>query len=332
MKALVYTGPYELIWRDQEKPPAIPGETLVRIEAAGICGSDMHAYHGRDNRRVPPLILGHEAAGIADGGPLSGRRVVVNPLITCGACAACSEGRSNLCEDRNLIGMVRPGAFAEWVRVPDRNLIPLPDGMDPVHAALTEPTATAAHALGLANRALHQPLTEADVLVLGAGSIGLIASLLLRRAGARRVEIADTNSLRRDTARATGALHVRDPVERPIDSSAYELIVDAVGSCATRDAACRGVRSGGVIVHIGLQDNEGGVDVRKLTLAEVTFVGSYTYTVADLRAAVNVLHDGLPGGFAWIDRRPLREGHAAFGDLDAGKTAAAKVVLVPAPQ
>ncbi|MCP3690175.1 MAG: alcohol dehydrogenase catalytic domain-containing protein, partial [Gammaproteobacteria bacterium] len=107
MKALVYTDTLELQYRDEADPAAVHGEAIVSIEAVGICGSDMHAYHGHDARRIPPLILGHEAVGVVQDGKQKGRRVVLNPLISCGVCTPCLAGRSNLCVSRELIGMRR---------------------------------------------------------------------------------------------------------------------------------------------------------------------------------------------------------------------------------
>lgn len=110
MKALVYTANNEVTYRDEPAPEVAPGDALVRIETVGICGSDMHAYHGHDPRRVPPLILGHEACGRVVQGRYAGQRVVLNPLITCGECQHCLTGRANLCQARTAIGLARPGA------------------------------------------------------------------------------------------------------------------------------------------------------------------------------------------------------------------------------
>ncbi|HVB47477.1 MAG TPA: alcohol dehydrogenase catalytic domain-containing protein, partial [Burkholderiales bacterium] len=118
MKALVYTGPREVVYRDEAEPALSAGEVVIRIDAAGICGSDMHAYHGHDPRRVPPLILGHELAGEIVAGPDTGKRVTVNPLITCGRCEYCVQGRNNLCANRGMVGMSRPGAFAQYMSIP----------------------------------------------------------------------------------------------------------------------------------------------------------------------------------------------------------------------
>lgn len=330
MKALVYTKPLELTLREEPDPRPATGEALLRVQAAGICGSDMHAYHGHDPRRVPPLVLGHEAVGEVVEGAARGRRVVLNPLITCGRCDYCLSGRTNLCLDRKLIGMNRPGAFAEYVAIPEANLIEVPADMDPAAAALTEPAATALHALTLALRALERPVLEATALVLGGGSVGLLSALWLHAYGCKRVQLAETNPLRRASAARTKACTVFDPARDPQPAeSTIDLVVDAVGHEATRRAAFAAVRPGGVVLHIGLGDNNGGSDLRKLTLAELTLIGSYTYTPVDLRASVEALHRGSLGLLDWIERRPLTAGAEAFADLDRGASSAAKIVLTP---
>ncbi|MDX1433107.1 MAG: alcohol dehydrogenase catalytic domain-containing protein [Gammaproteobacteria bacterium] len=329
MKALVYTAAREIQYRDAPAPARAPGEVLVDIEAVGICGSDMHAYLGHDPRRVPPLILGHEAVGTVVAGPGAGQRAVLNPLIACGVCDECLGGRQNLCPERDLVGMYRPGAFAERISIPERNLVPIPPDMDVSHAALTEPAATSLHAVRLAGRISHRPLSETRALVIGAGSIGLFAALALADHGAARIDLAETNRLRRDSAARTGAVRVLDPAATPPQPSAYDLVVDAVGGRSSRATASAAVRPGGIIVHIGLLDNEGGLDLRRMTLHEITCIGTYTYTPVDLRAAVAKLHTGAFGDLAWIEQRPLSAGPGAFDDLLHGRTAAAKIVLRP---
>lgn len=329
MKALVYTEPHTLQMRDQAVPEPGPGEALIRVAAAAICGSDMHGYHGADPRRRPPLVLGHEAAGEVVDGPRRGERVVLNPLVTCGLCADCIAGRSNLCPERQLIGMARPGAFAEYVTLPARNLIPVPAGMSLTAAALTEPTATALHGLHLGQRCAFRPFAEGRCLVIGGGAIGALSALVLRWLGAHDVLVAETNPLRRAAMERLG-FAVHDPAATgPPGEDRFDLVVDAVGSGPTRDTAIAAVRPGGVVVHIGLGEGRSSVDARKLTLSEITFVGCYTYTPADLQAALGALHAGALGGLDWIEERPLAEGDRAFADLDAGRLGAPKVVLHP---
>lgn len=331
MKALVYTANNEMVYREEPVPEVAPGDALVHIEAVGICGSDMHAYHGHDPRRVPPLILGHEACGRVLQGRYAGQRVVLNPLITCGECHHCQTGRANLCQNRTAIGLARPGAMAEMVTIPDTNLIPIPPTMSPVHAALAEPAATALHALALAEKATARPLSEGRALVIGGGSIGLLVALFLRSKGCREIVLSDTNPLRLATAQATGACQVHNPMQDAgLDESGFELVVDAVGAAVTRRSAMAAVKPGGILLHVGLQEAEGNLDVRKLTLQEVSFIGSFSYTHVDMQAAVEALYSGALGDLAWVETRGLEEGAQAFADLDQGKTAAAKIVLHPA--
>ncbi|MEO1471641.1 MAG: alcohol dehydrogenase catalytic domain-containing protein, partial [Pseudomonadota bacterium] len=158
MKALVYTGPRTLAYRDVPDPEAA-GLSLVRIAHVGICGSDMHAWAGHDARRPAPLILGHEAAGEVVAGPMTGSRVTVNPLVHCGACDACLRGRENLCPHRQIISMPpREGAFAEYVAMPPANLVAIPEGVPTARAALAEPLACGWHAVRLGAGQLDRPL------------------------------------------------------------------------------------------------------------------------------------------------------------------------------
>jgi alcohol dehydrogenase len=330
MKALVYTGIREMAYRDVADPSCVPDEVLIRVDAVGICGSDMHAYHGHDPRRVPPLILGHELAGEILDGPGKGRRVTVNPLITCGHCEYCVQGRNNLCAHRTMIGMTRAGGFAQLVTTAAASVIELPEGMSARAAALTEPAATALHAINTATRLLVRPIPECRALVIGGGAIGLLASLLLRHYGCRHVSVAETNALRRDSAQHAGAGHVFDPVAAPPAPDGTDLVIDAVGMKATRAMALAAARPGSVIVHVGLGDWASEIDMRKLTLAEITLAGVYTYTTADLRAAAVALHEGAFGDLAWVEERPLAEGARAFRDLDEGRTPSAKILLRPA--
>lgn len=328
MKALVYTDTKQTVFRDEPEPDPGAGEALVGIEAVGICGSDMHAWHGHDPRRVPPLILGHEAVGTVLEGEMAGSRVVLNPLISCGRCEYCNTGRANLCAGRELIGMRMPGAFAERIAIAERNLIPVPESMAPDHAALTEPCATAWHGIALADRVSWRPLTESRAMVIGGGSVGLLGALILRHSGCRSVRLAETNDLRRRTAEQAG-IEAFDPSAATADRASFDLVFDAVGSARTRAAAVAAVKPGGVNVHVGLQEAGGEFDARTLTLSEITFIGVYTYTEADLRASLNAIDSGALGDLAWTDVRPLSAGAQAFHDLNDGTTPAAKVILRP---
>ncbi len=330
MKALVYTDTNEVIYRDEPDPVLDPGEVLLKVEATGICGSDMHAYHGHDPRRVPPLILGHEVAGIIASGPLKGSRAVINPLITCGTCSYCDTGFSNICDQREIIGMRLEGAYAEYVKIPSRNLILLPETLNAVNASLAEPTATALHALNLARIKSSRPLAELKMMVIGGGAIGMLVALLLKGYGCRDILLAETNDLRGESASEHTGCQIFNPITDPaVQNDSFDLVIDCVGGAKTRDLAISAVKPGGTMVHIGLMDSSGEIDIRKITLFEITLIGVYCYTAADVRAAVSAIGNGLLGDLSWVETRPLSEGAKAFSDLDKGLSAAAKIVLVP---
>lgn len=330
MKALVYTATNEVVYKEVPDPVAGPGECLVKVEASGICGSDMHAYHGKDSRRVPPLILGHEVIGTVVEGDRKGQRVVINPLITCGRCSLCDSGRSHLCAERELIGMRLEGAYAEYVAIPSINTIPVSDSMNGVHASLAEPTATALHALNLARKAADRPLAELKTLIIGGGAIGLLAALLMKGYGCRRIVVSETHEMRRESAERYVGCKVHDPINDPaLDTGDFDLVIDAVGGGVTRDTAMAAIKPGGIFVHIGLMDEKGGLDIRKLTLFEISLIGVYCYTMADFRAAVQAIDEGLLGDLSWVETRPLADGAQAFDDLHNERIGAAKLVLIP---
>ncbi|UWS04831.1 alcohol dehydrogenase catalytic domain-containing protein [Phaeobacter inhibens] len=324
MKALVYEGVETLAFRDVPMVAARPGEHLIRIRASGICGSDMHAYLGHDNRRPAPLILGHEAAGVIEDGPQKGRRVTINPLVTCGSCTACASGRENLCASRQIISMPpREGAFAQFVAMPDRNLVTVPDNVPLEKAALAEPLAVSWHAARLLLEALH-PAQEHRALVIGGGAIGLAAALALQAMGVKDVTIQEPNAARR--AFLTDRCGQQAVAEF---QGMVPLVVDAVGYAATRAAASACAAPGGVIAHVGLGEDVGGLDVRRMTLQEITFIGTYTYTAQDFRDTAQAIFDGRLGALDWPELRPLSEGAAAFHDLRSGAVAAPKIILSP---
>ena len=331
MKALVYTGPYGLEMREAPMPVPGPGEVLIKVEAVGICGSDMHAYHGQDARRPPPLILGHEAAGRIVGGLRDGQRVTINPLVVDPDCPYAKEGRAHLSPTRQIISMPpRNGAFAEYVTIPERNVVAIPDSLPIAQAALAEPIAVSWHAVRIGIEKMFVPVQKARVVVLGGGAIGLAAAICARHFGARDVQVGETNALRRSAFARMPDISAYTPGEtgEPQENS-VDLVIDAVGANATRAAASKMIRPGGVIVHVGLLPGAEGLDIRKITLQEVTLSGSYCYTHADFVATVDALIAGSLGALDWFETRPLDAGLVAFADIDANRVAAAKIVLIP---
>lgn len=325
MKALVYTAPQASVYRDEPDPTLREGDVLVHIGATGICGSDLHAWLGHDERRLPPLVLGHEAAGTLE----NGEAVVINPLITCGKCRDCLSGRSNLCSSRQIIGMApRVGTHAESLAMPSQNLIPVPPNLNLAQAALAEPMATAWHAVTAAARLHPRPLCEVSALVFGGGAVGLSAALALQTFGCQQVFLAETNELRRQTAKNSDAAEVLDPRVDALPEK-IEVVIDAVGGKITRQSALATILPGGVVIHVGLLEGLDGLDARRLTLQEITLMGVYTYTMTDFQATVAAMASGALGKLDWFEERPLSDGLAAFEDLINGRTKAAKIMLRP---
>lgn len=331
MQALVYEGPQQLAIRQCSEPEPAIDEVVVRIERVGICGSDPHAYLEHDDRRPAPLILGHEPAGVIVTGARAGERVAINPLVTCGTCRNCRDGRQNLCGQRQIISMPpRQGAFAEFVAIPEINLVTLPDELSMSAAAVAEPIAVSHHAVRLGAKVLHRPIASATAVVIGGGAIGLGAALILRQRGVGQIIVLESNPRRAAVLRQEPGLQVVDSTDLHVPAAGMaEFVIDAVGSEATRQAACSIARVGAVIVHAGLQTPSGGIDARRLTLQEITIIGCYTYTSVDFMEAVDGLAQGRYGSLSWIEERSLGEGPAAFADILAGACASPKVILNP---
>ncbi|MEM6383077.1 MAG: alcohol dehydrogenase catalytic domain-containing protein [Pseudomonadota bacterium] len=326
MKALVYTAPERLEYRDADDPVLRDGEALVRIESAGICGSDMHAFLGHDERRPAPLILGHEAAGTIVAGSDVGRRVTINPLVTDPSSAASRSGRDNLCPARQIISLPpREGAFAGYVAMPLTNLVTVPDDVSLDTAALAEPLAVSWHAARLGLEKLH-PSDDRRAHVIGGGAIGLAAVLALDAMGLEVVTLSEPNAERAAFLSETCGVAIDNA---PADGT-VPLVFDAVGFAATRAAASALVSPGGAIVHIGLGSADGGLDIRRITLQEISFVGTYTYTMQDFRHTCAAIFDGRLGPLNWTEARPLSDGARAFQDIRQGRIAAPKIILKPA--
>ena len=324
MKALVYNGPKAISYREVPDPIPSQDNVLIKIKAVGICGSDMHAYLGHDERRPAPLILGHEAAGTISGGDRDGERVTINPLVSCGTCLTCRNGRENICPNRQVISMPpREGAFAQYVTMPEGNLVAVPSDYCLRKAALVEPLAVGWHTAKLAVHAIDINM-EKRALVIGGGAIGLATALALKAMGIDDIVISELNPLRREYLQE----HIDANVVEKTEGS-FPIVIDAVGFGSTRAVASQLVSPGGVITHVGLGDNADGLDVRRITLQEITFIGTYTYTVQDFKDTAEALFAGRLGLLEWIDTRPLSEGKASFRDLLGNTVAAPKIVLEP---
>lgn len=326
MKALVYAAWGELKVREVPEPAPSPGELLVRVAAVGICGSELEGFKARSPRRTPPLIMGHEFCGevaaLGEGvqGFRIGDRVVVNSVISCGACETCREGSTHLCPQREIFGMKRPGGFAELVAVPAGTALPLPEKVSPLQGALVEPLANGVHALGL----IRESFAE-TVVIFGAGTIGLMCLQVAKALGAFRLVAVDLDPFRLEAAHRLGAEPVVNPRERSVREAILDftrgrgadVTVDAVGASETRREAVAVTKPGGEVVWIGLHEDETTLSGFDVVLGERRVSGSYAVTPRDLRTAIGLFAHGRIELAPWVRPFPLAEGARVFLELVA---------------
>ncbi len=333
MQALVYTNTQTLVYREEKNPKVVNGESIVRVAASGICGSDMHAYHGKDNRRIPPLILGHEISGTIDKGKFAGKKVILNPLITCGKCDYCTNEKEHLCNKRIILGMNKPierqGGFAEYVSIPDNNIYELPASLGMKEAPIAEPTAVALHAVELGEKELSKSLKNTKALIIGGGAIGLLSGLILSKVkDCGEIVIVDPNKKRLgECSKYLNAPGV-EPGSKIILNDYFDIVFDTVGLETTRHQAINSIKPGGVIIHIGLTQPSGSFNFRKVTLQEITFIGTYCYTNKDFEKTLNILANKKIGSLNWIEYKNLKDGASAFQQIHDGSCSAPKIILL----
>ena len=315
MKAMVYSAPLELKILEVDEPVAGPDEVVVEVAAAGICGSELEGFASKSPHRVPPLIMGHEFTGRRVD---TGEAVVVNPVVSCRRCDMCLRGSTNLCRKRSIVGIQRPGAFAELVAVPEVNCYPLPYGVSLATAALVEPLANAIHAFRLAQ--LYEP-SPLKVGVIGSGTLGFLTALVASDRGTPVVEVADLAPARRAFALAAGATSVGERLE-----GEFDVIFDSVGSSLTRASSVELLRPGGTAVWIGLHGPDTGVDGLALIRTEKRVLGTFCYHDLDYRAAIARIATFDPTG---LSSYPLEDGVEVFERLVAGDVSNVKTLLLP---
>ena len=333
MQALVYTDIQKLIYREEKNPKLLNGESIIKVSASGICGSDMHAYHGHDNRRIPPLILGHEVSGTISKGKDIGKNVVLNPLITCGSCNYCKNKKEHLCTKRIILGMNRPierqGGFAEYVSIPDKNIYELPENLDIKEAPISEPCAVALHAVELGQKESSSKLEDSKVLVIGAGAIGLLCGLILSKIKkCKNIVIIEPNDKRLKESLKYLDADGYKPSDKNLHNDHFDVVFDTVGLEVTRQQAIKSIKPGGIIIHIGLTQPSGTFDFRKATLQEITFIGTYCYTNEDFGKTLSILNNKEIGSLNWIEYRKLKDGSSAFQEIHNGMCTAPKIILL----
>lgn len=338
MKALVYVAPERMELQDWPDPEPRDGEVLLKVEAAGVCGSDLHGFLGHSERRQPGLVMGHEAvATILEAHPSvagwrPGQRVSFNPLLSCGRCRACLEGRQNLCPTWTLYGMDRlHGACAERIAVKASQLHALTPGLGVEEGVLAEPMAVVIHAFRIGFAEPPRALA-----IVGAGAIGSLSLVLARLRGVPRVAVVDVNDARLEAARRLGAdlvVHAAREdavaVVRDFTDGGADAVVEAVGSAETRRTAVALAAKGGRLLLLGLAQNDSPLPWIEMIRNEQSLVTSFAYAPRDFVDSLALLESRRVDIRAFTELRPLADGHAGFARMARDPGAVLKLVLRP---
>ncbi len=342
MKALLLSQYRQLEMTDIPTPTLGADELLVQVAACGICGSDVHGYDGSSGRRIPPIVMGHEAAGVvAEIGAdvkefKKGDRVTFDSTVYCGECANCVRGDVNLCDRRQVLGVScgdyrRNGAFAEYVVVPARIAYRLPADLSFSEAALLEAVAVALHAVALVK------IRENDsALVLGAGTVGLLVQQALAVAGCSRVFVADVDSARLKLSASLGATAVLDSkgdikseILRLTNGAGVDLAIEAVGITPTVATAINNTRKGGTVVLVGNVTPEVTLPLQIVVSRQIRLQGSCA-SCGEYPQAIELMSSGKINVKPLISAvAPLDEGPRWFERLYAREPNLLKVVLQP---
>ncbi|MGA2426901.1 MAG: galactitol-1-phosphate 5-dehydrogenase [Candidatus Acidiferrum sp.] len=342
MKTLLLSKYKHLEIADLPKPAPLPDEVLIQVAACGICGSDVHGYDGSSGRRIPPIVMGHEAAGriAAVGknvnGLAEGDRVTFDSTIYCGACPHCLRGNINLCDNRQVLGVScgdyrRAGAFAEFVVVPARIVYRLPDQLSFTEAAMLEAVSVALHAV-----AVTQMRPDDTALVIGAGMIGLLILQSLRATGCSQVFVADLDDSRLKMAKELGATEILNSktdlvaqLMKITNGAGVDVALEAVGRTETVAAAIDCVRKGGTVTLVGNISPQVTLPLQKVVSRQIRLQGSCASS-GEYPKAIELLASGAIKVKPLITAvAPLDDGPAWFERLHAGEPNLLKVVLTP---
>ena len=300
------------------------GEVEIRVSAAGICGADLTGFMGCSRRRKPPLILGHELVGRTPGG----QRVVADPLMTCGHCAECMIGRSNLCRNLRLLGMDgTQGCFAEYVVIPREQVFPIPDELDDAQAIFAEPLANVVHLFALAAM---QP--QCRIGIVGVGTMGSMALQMAIRMGIREVMVEEVNEIRRAAAEEMGAALAVNPESnesnaRDFAGAGLDLVIDACGTREARQQAFDLCRPGGTVVLLGLANGRSEIDFAAGIRNELKVLMSFGYTRVDFMRSLDLLIAGAIDLRRWTVQMALEDGQEAFERMCGVRGGTLKTIL-----
>ena len=335
------TSPGNIELRDVPAPEPGPGQVLLRIKRIGVCGSDIHVYHGKHALTPYPVVQGHEVSGVVEGlgrgvkGLKLGDPVTFQPQVTCGTCYPCTHGAYHICDNLKVMGFQTTGAGSELFALDAKLVLKLPAGISFDHGAMVEPTAVGVHAItrggGVKGR---------KVLILGAGPIGNLTAQVARGMGAAAVMITDVSDYRLGLAQECGAGFAvntgrEDLAARIQDSFGEEkadLILECVGAGPTISQAVSVARKGTDIVVVGVFGDKPQVDMGTVQDRELRLIGTLMYQEADWKKAIELISSGK------VKLQPLVTNHFAFEEykkayeyIDANRERAMKVMITVSP-
>jgi L-iditol 2-dehydrogenase len=337
MKQAVMTTPGHVEIRDVPAPQPGPGDVLIRMKRIGVCGSDIHVYHGKHPLTPYPVVQGHEVSGVIEKvgasvrGLSAGDLVTVQPQVTCGTCYPCRHGAYHICDNLKVMGFQTTGAASEYFAVEATKVLKLPTGMSPDHGAMIEPAAVAVHALGRGGGA-----RGLKVLVLGAGPIGNLVAQTAMATGAADVMITDVSGFRLEKARECGIPHCFDAsrvdlakaVAERFGESKADLILECVGSPIAITQAVAAARKGTDIIVVGVFGDKPSMDMGTVQDRELRLIGTLMYQEPDWRKAIELVEKGM------MRLAPLITDHFGFSEygkayqyIDANRERALKVMI-----
>lgn len=314
----VMVQPKEIVFHNVEKPTPQKGQVLIRMMRLGICGSDIHVYHGTHPFTSYPITQGHEVSGVIEAvGPevtelRPGQKVTVQPQVVCGECYPCRHGKYNLCEKLKVMGFQTTGMASEYFAVDAKKVLPLPENVDFDEGAMLEPLAVAVHAVRRFGE-----IKGADVAVLGAGPIGNLVAQVAKGMGARRVMVTDVSDYRLELAKKCGADSVvntcheefGDAMERVFGPDKADVIYDCAANDTTMGQAIRCARKGSTIILVGVYAGMAHVDLAVLNDHELDLNTTMMYRQDDFETAIELVNEKK------VQLRLLMSKHFAFKDF-----------------
>ena len=333
----VMTAPGQIEFREVPTPEPAPGEALIKIMKIGVCGSDIHVYHGEHPFTSYPITQGHEVSGLVEKlgegvtGLTVGQKVTIQPQVVCGECYPCRHGKYNLCEKLKVMGFQTTGVASHYFAVDAKKVTPLPEDMGLDEGAMIEPLAVAVHAVRRAG-----DVTGQDICVLGAGPIGILVAQAAKGMGARRVMVTDVSDLRLDKAKECGADFCINTKEKDFGEALTEcfgpdkadVIYDCAGNNITMGQAIAHARKGSTIILVAVFAGMATVDLAVLNDHELDLNTSMMYRTEDYDTAIELVNQGK------VQLTPLISKHFAFKDyleaykyIDENRESTMKVII-----